>query len=131
MAYLEIFFILKGIFQPFELGDETRLTGPAVINWRPVKFFLIFNDKVSREEHKTMFSGLRISEMTLSNQSHFLGFFLSPESHLMGFADGLLSSGVTKSQKMTCRGLANSGLRQAGIGQAPVSHLPASPNHGR
>jgi hypothetical protein len=40
---------------------------------------------------------------------------LSPESHLIGFADGfsnsgLSSSGVTKSQKMTCQGLANSGL---------------------
>jgi hypothetical protein len=70
--------------------------------------------------------------MTLSNQSHFPGFFLSPESHLIGFANsGLSSSVVTKSHKMTCRGLANSGLRQAGIGQASVSHLPASPNRGR
>jgi hypothetical protein len=43
----------------------------------------------------------------------------------------LSSSGITKSQKMTCLSLANSGLRQAGIGQAPVSHLLASPNHGR
>jgi hypothetical protein len=31
-------FILKGIFQPFELGSETRLIGSAVINWRPGKF---------------------------------------------------------------------------------------------
>jgi hypothetical protein len=29
--------------------------------------------------------GLRISEMTLSNQSHFPGFFLPPESHLVGY----------------------------------------------
>jgi hypothetical protein len=36
------------------------------------------NDTISREEHKTIFSGLRISEMTLSNQSHFSGFF-SPQ----------------------------------------------------
>jgi len=70
--------------------------------------------------------------MTLSYQSRFRGFFLSPESHRIGFAvisqnwagSGKLSSGVTKSRKMTCWGLANSGLRQARIGQAPVSHLP-------
>ncbi len=98
--------LLKGIFQPFELGGETRLIGPAVINWRSGKFFLIFNDKVSREEHKTIFSGLRISEITLSNQSHFLGFFLSPESHLIAFADGVSSA-------------------------IPACHLPVSPNHRR
>jgi hypothetical protein len=34
---------------------------------------------------KPFFSGLRISEMTLSNQSHFPGFFLSPERHLIGY----------------------------------------------
>jgi hypothetical protein len=30
---------LKGIFQPFELGGETRLIRPAVINCRPGRFF--------------------------------------------------------------------------------------------
>jgi len=34
------------------------------------------------------------------------------------------SFGITKSQKMTYRGRANSDLWQARIGQAPVSHLP-------
>jgi hypothetical protein len=34
-----------------------------------------FNDRISREEHKTIFSSLRISEMTLS----FSGIFQSPE----------------------------------------------------
>ncbi len=34
-----------------------------------------FNDKASRVEHKTMFSGLRISGMALSNQSDLLAFF--------------------------------------------------------
>ncbi len=37
-----------------------------------------------------------------------------------------LSSGITKSRKMTYRGLANSGLWQAGIGLSPVSHLAKS-----
>ena len=50
--------------------------------------------------------GLMISEMTLSNQSHFPRFF-SP-------------------RKMTYRNLANSGLWQAGIGLSPVSHLAQS-----
>jgi hypothetical protein len=34
-----------------------------------------FNNTISQEEHKTIFSGLRISEKTLSNQSHFPQFF--------------------------------------------------------
>ena len=55
----------------------------------------IFNGTISREELKTNLCGLMISEMTLSNQSHFPRFF-SP-------------------RKMTYRGLTNSGLRQAGI----------------
>jgi hypothetical protein len=33
---------LNGIFQPFELGGETMLIPPAVINWRPGKFFFKF-----------------------------------------------------------------------------------------
>jgi hypothetical protein len=96
------------------------------------------NDTISREEYKTIFSSLRISEMTLSNYSHFWGFFLSPESHPIGFCKSykvqhfrLVISrnlagpfGVTKSRKMTCWGLVTYGLRQARIGQAPVSHLP-------
>jgi hypothetical protein len=73
--------------------------------------------------------------MTLSNQSHFPGFFLPSYRILQiikdGFSNFCLSSyAVTKSQKMTCRGLANSGSLQAGIQQAPVSYLTASPKHG-
>jgi hypothetical protein len=83
--------------------------------------------------------------MTLSLQSHFPGFFLSPESHFIGFCKsskmasaipacnkpelagpGKSASGIIKSRKMTCQGPADSDLRQARIGQAPVSHLRAS-----
>jgi hypothetical protein len=46
--------------------------------------------------------------MTLSNQSQFPGFFLSPESHLIGFC---------KSYKMASA--------------IPACHLQASPNHRR
>ncbi len=61
--------LLKGIVQPFELGGVTMLIRSAVKNWRSGNFlFLFLNDTISWEEHKTIFSGLRISEMTLSNQ---------------------------------------------------------------
>jgi hypothetical protein len=35
----------------------------------------MLSDKVSREEHKTIYNGLRISGMTLSNQSDLPAFF--------------------------------------------------------
>jgi hypothetical protein len=35
-------FLLKGIFQPIELGSETRLFRSAVINWRRGKFLNFF-----------------------------------------------------------------------------------------
>ncbi len=61
--------LLKSIVQPFELGGVTMLIRSAVKNWRSGKFFFkFFNDTISWEEHETIFSGLRISEMTLSNQ---------------------------------------------------------------
>ncbi len=73
--------------------------------------------------HKTIYSGLRISEMTLSNQSHFPRFFGHAEPRFVPsqfrivlsrnwLVPGKTSYGVTKSRKMTYRGLANSGLRQ-------------------
>ncbi len=40
---------------------ETRLIRSTVRNWRPGKFFLNFKDTKSREEHKTIFCGFRIS----------------------------------------------------------------------
>ena len=47
------------------------------------KFKKKFNDTISREEQKTSFSGVRICEMILSNQSYFPGFFLSPERGIL------------------------------------------------
>jgi hypothetical protein len=73
--------IIKGTVQPFEPKGMTRLIRSGVKNWRSSNFF---NDTISREEHKTIYSGLRISEMTFSNQSHFPQFIVSPESHLIG-----------------------------------------------
>ncbi len=135
---------IKGIVRPFEFGGLIRLIRSSKINWRPGKFFFNFNATVSREEHKTILSSLRISEMALSNQSDLPVFILSPTSHLIGFCKScemalaieqkiplcfilLLPSPtipeddlprMAKSRKMTYWSLANSGLRQAGIDQA-------------
>jgi hypothetical protein len=45
--------LFKGIVQPFELGGETRLIRSAVKYKVTGKFKIFFNDKISREEHKT------------------------------------------------------------------------------
>ncbi len=94
MCLSKKYFPFKGKFQPFELGSETSLIRCCnKLEARQLK--KKFNDTTSREESKTIYCGLRISEMTLSNQSHFPRFF-SP-------------------RKMTYRSLTNSNLRQAGI----------------
>ncbi len=49
------------------------------------RYHLPLNDAISWEDHKSIFSSFRISEMNLSNQSHFPGFSFSPERHLIGF----------------------------------------------
>ncbi len=130
---------IKGIFQQFEPGSETRFIRSAVLNWGPGKLKIyFFNDTISREEHKTILSGLRISKMTLSNQIYLPGFFsprkvnskiliisglgqagiAGPQKITLGswFHHILFSDlarwlfGVAKSRKMTYRSLANSGL---------------------
>ncbi len=65
--------IFKGIVQLFELGGEPihSICCKILAAWQVFLIFFKFNDTISREEHKTNFSGLRISEMTLSSQSHF------------------------------------------------------------
>ncbi len=84
--------LCKGIL----LNNNVPPHCPAIwtgVNWRPGKFF--FNYTISREEHKTIYSGLRISEIALSYQSGLPAFF-SP-------------------QKVNLKIPINSGLRQAGI----------------
>jgi hypothetical protein len=57
----------RGIVRPLEFGGVRayRLIRSGIINWRPGKVFYInFNDKASREEHKTIYSGLGISGLT-------------------------------------------------------------------
>jgi hypothetical protein len=62
---------LKCIVRPFKIGDVTRLNRSGKINWRPGKFFLI----TLMEEHKTVYSGLMITGMALSNQNELEAFF--------------------------------------------------------
>jgi hypothetical protein len=62
-----IWHVIKGIVRPLEFVGMTRLIRPAIINRRPGKFFLNVNDTISREEHKTIYSG--IIGMAFSNES--------------------------------------------------------------
>jgi len=102
-----------GIVQPFKLGGESRLIWSAIINRMPEKFFLNFDDINSQEDHKTIFSGLRIAGMALSNQSDFKLFFLAPASHLIWFCKScemaltLTEMVVTKSWSQMVRGFAD------------------------
>ncbi len=73
----------KGIVQPFELGGVTRLIRSAVKFCMAGNKNFFLNGTISREELKTNLCGLMISEMTLSNQSHFPRFFSTLESHLV------------------------------------------------
>ncbi len=62
-------------------------------------FFLDFKGTPSQEEHKTIFSSLKICKMALSNQIDFSAFF--------------------SLRKMTYRNFINSGIRQSAIAFAP------------
>jgi hypothetical protein len=70
--------LLKGIVQPFELGGETRLIRSTVKTEGLAIFVQKFHDTISREEHKTIQCGLRISGMALFNQSDLSAFFSPP-----------------------------------------------------
>ncbi len=59
----------KGSFNPLYKKLEARQV-----------FVLNLNDKVSQEEHKTIYSGLRISGMALSDQSDLLAFSVPGKS---------------------------------------------------
>ncbi len=51
----------KGIVRLFESRGESMLIQSVLINWRSGKVFLEnCNDTISREEHETILSGLRI-----------------------------------------------------------------------
>jgi len=69
-VFLKVF-----IVRPLEFGCVTWLIWSGIINWRPGKvFFFNFNDTISREEHKTIYSGFRIIGMSMSNQSELPAF---------------------------------------------------------
>jgi hypothetical protein len=45
------------------------------VNWKSARFFLNFKGTPSPEEQKTIFSGLTICKMALTDQSDFLAIF--------------------------------------------------------
>jgi hypothetical protein len=48
----------------------------VLVNWRPAQFFFSnFKGTPSQKEHKTIFSGLKISKMALSGQSDTTALF--------------------------------------------------------
>jgi hypothetical protein len=66
------------------LGAWLGSFDPGIINCRSDKIFFkfYFNDTISERIIKTIYSGLRITGMALSDQSDFMQFW-SPESHLI------------------------------------------------
>jgi hypothetical protein len=96
----------KGIVRPFKFGGVTRLIQSFG------KFFKL-DDKSSREEHKTIYRGLKITGMALSNQSDFMQFLVSGKSSYttMGWASS---------------SLADSNLQQSVFGRAPENDFGKS-----
>jgi hypothetical protein len=83
-------------------GLDYRLIQSGIIKWRTGKIFKnFFNYKVSREEHKTIYNGLRILGMAVLNQSDSPTFFspwkvklkigLIPEDDLLRLAKAQLT----------------------------------------
>ncbi len=64
----------KGIVQQILRRVNTKLKEYVLINWGTTYFFY-FKGTPSQEEPKTLFSGLKICKMALSNQIDFLVFF--------------------------------------------------------
>jgi hypothetical protein len=79
----------KGIVQRILSRVESRLIRSMLVNWRSARFHFWILGTPSQEEHKTIFSGLKIYEIALSDQIDFPAFF--------------------RLRKMTHRNLINSG----------------------
>ncbi len=102
------------------------------MNWKLAVFFK-FNGTLKRRAW-THFAHLKVFWDGFVHQSDLPAFFLSPASHLLGFANLLRWSTAvfhsTSSQPNHSRicltknsGLANSNLQQAGIGKATISNI--------
>jgi hypothetical protein len=85
----------KGIVQQILTGVN-KLKKYALVNWRPGHFsFWNFKGTLSQEKQKTIFSGLKICRMALSNQINFSSFFslhkMTYRSFINSEYDNLLS----------------------------------------
>jgi hypothetical protein len=74
------------------LGAQKKYIRPGTLEARPI-FFLNFKEIPSLEEHKTIFSGLKINQMALSNQSDIPAFF---RLHKMTYWN-FINSGIQQS----------------------------------
>jgi hypothetical protein len=67
-------------------------------------FFLNFKGTPSQEGHETFFSGLKINEMALSDQSDFLAFFHLEKMTYWNFVNSLIDDPLSPlSCKMALR----------------------------
>ncbi len=75
------------------------------LNWRPAFFFFLnFKETPSHEELKTIFSGLMICKIALSNQIDFLAFFSLRKMTYRNFINfGIQQSAIALPHKMTLR----------------------------
>ncbi len=87
-------------------------------------FFKNFNNTVSREEHKTIHSGLRIPGMALSNQSELPAFFSPQQDNLK------ISTRILPNPTMTYREWPHPGRWLKQNGQIPEDYLTRLPNPG-
>jgi hypothetical protein len=66
---------LKGVVQQILRGVETKFNRSVLVNWRAGPFlFLYFKETTSQEAPETIFSGLKMNEMALSDQTDIPAF---------------------------------------------------------
>jgi hypothetical protein len=74
--------MIKGIDRPFELRGESRFIRSVISNWMLRKFFLShFKGSSSQYQQKNLGCRLITSKVTLTDKSHFMLIFLTPEGH--------------------------------------------------
>ncbi len=122
----------KGVVRQFKLGDDSRLIQSGIINCRPDNFCKNFNYSISREENKTIYSGLRIAGMALSNLSDRTWFFCLRQVNLYDFENPVRwlwqlrkkDFPAQKFWKVTCREWIYSERWLTKNGQIPEDDLP-------
>ncbi len=73
--FIFLFFLVKVLSPRILKKVKTRLIWFMLVNKRPAHFSFEFKETPSQEEHKNIFSSLKVNEMALSDQSDFPAFF--------------------------------------------------------